>query len=89
MDVNVTRMSSKGQIVVPMHLRKRLGAKEGTLFAVAGTSDSLLLKKMHTPSKNELLAGIRKMARESGAILRTKGLKERDVIKMAIRGRGQ
>ena len=89
MDVDITKMSSKGQIVVPMRLRKRLNAKEGTLFAVVGTADSLMLKKVFTPSKDELLASIREMAKESASVLRARGLKEKDVVRMAVRGRGQ
>jgi len=89
MDVNFTKMSSRGQIVVPMHLRKRLNAKEGTLFAVVGTADSLMLKKVSTPSKDELLASIKEMARESASVLKGRGLKEKDIIRMAVRGRGQ
>lgn len=87
MDVELAKMSSKGQIVVPRNLRKRLNAREGTLFAVVGTSDSLVLKKVSTPSKNELLSSIRGMAREATLMLKDRGLKEKDVIRMAVGAR--
>jgi bifunctional DNA-binding transcriptional regulator/antitoxin component of YhaV-PrlF toxin-antitoxin module len=89
MDVDITKMSSKGQIVVPVHLRKQLNAKEGTLFAMVGTTDSLMLKKVATPSKGELIASIKEMANESARALKSKGLGEKDVIRRAVRGRGQ
>lgn len=88
-DVEIAKMSSKGQIVVPWNLRKRLNAKEGTLFAVVGTSDSLVLKKVSTPSKDELLSSIKEMAKEASSMLKSKGLKEKDVIGMAVRARGR
>lgn len=89
MAVEIARMSSKGQVVIPMHLRKRLKAREGTIFAVVGTSDSLMLKKMTIPSKGELLESVRTMAKESGAILKKGGMTERDVIRKAVRARGR
>lgn len=88
-DVEIAKMSSKGQIVVPRKLRKRLNAREGTLFAVVGTSDSLVLKKVSTPSKEELLSSIRGMAREAASVLRGKGLAEKDVIRAAVGARGR
>jgi AbrB family looped-hinge helix DNA binding protein len=87
-DVEIAKMSSKGQIVVPRKLRKRLNAHEGTLFAVVGTSDSLVLKKVSTPSKDELLSSIRGMAREATSMLRGRGLKEKDIIRIAVGARG-
>ena len=89
MDVEIAKMSSKGQIVVPRNLRKKLNAREGTLFAVLGTSDSLVLKKVSTPSKDELLSSIREMAREASSTLRRRGLGEKDVIRFAVEARGR
>ncbi len=89
MDVDIAKMSSKGQVVIPMHLRKRLNAGEGTLFAVVGTSDSLMLKKVSAPSRGELLDSIKSMAKEATSILRSGGMKEKDVIQAAVRARGR
>lgn len=89
MDMEITKMSSKGQVVIPMHLRKRLNAREGTLFAVVGTSDSLMLKKVSTPSRDELLGSIRGMAREAASILKSGGMTEKDMMRTAVRARGR
>jgi len=89
MDVEITKMSSKGQVVIPLSMRKRLNAEEGTLFAVAGTSDSLVFKKVSLPSKSELIGSIKGMAKEASAILRREGMTDKDIIRAAARARGK
>jgi AbrB family looped-hinge helix DNA binding protein len=89
MDVEITRMSSKGQVVVPMGMRKKLGAGEGTLFAVVGTADGLVLRKIQAPSKSELLGSIKEMAKEAEAVLKAEGFGEKDIVLAAARARGR
>ena len=52
-EVVVTKMSSKGQIVVPLAIRKMLKLKVGELFAMVGEDDTIILKKLKVPSENE------------------------------------
>ena len=47
MSVEKTRMSSKGQIVIDFDIREAVLAGEGTIFAVAGISDTIIPKKVH------------------------------------------
>jgi len=49
----LTKVSSKGQIVVPTGLRKKLNIKEGTVFAVSAKKDMLVLKKLDTKMNAE------------------------------------
>ena len=50
----LTRVSSKGQVVIPLDLRKRLHVKEGSVFAVSSiNSDMLILKKIKNPMTAE------------------------------------
>lgn len=66
-EVVVTRMSSKGQIVVPKSLRDALGLEIGELFAMFGDDDTIILKKIDMPSKedfDELLAWGEKYAKK-------------------------
>ena len=44
-----TRMSSKGQIVIPENIRKKLNLKEGTQFVVVGENDVVMLKIIEAP----------------------------------------
>jgi AbrB family looped-hinge helix DNA binding protein len=48
-----TKMSSKGQIVIPENIRKRLGLKPGSQFVVVGQNDVVILKTITQPSMNE------------------------------------
>ncbi len=44
MDLAITKMSSKGQIVIPVEMRKDF--KEGDKFVIIKTKNRLLLKKV-------------------------------------------
>lgn len=64
-----TKMSSKGQIVIPEDIRKRLGLKPGAQFVVVGQNDVVILKTITQPSMNEfdqLISEARKQAKRAG-----------------------
>lgn len=79
MAVETIRMSSKGQIVIPQDLRDELGVHEGTLFAVVGSKDTIILKKIATPSKEEILRNLERIAKKAKAHLQSKGFTEKDL----------
>jgi AbrB family looped-hinge helix DNA binding protein len=65
--VSTTRMSSKGQIVIPEDIRNRLGLKTGSQFIVLGDRDVVILKSLTPPSMdefNDLVLKARKQARD-------------------------
>jgi AbrB family looped-hinge helix DNA binding protein len=64
-----TRMSSKGQVVIPESIRKRLDLKEGAQFLVLGDADVVILKIVTPPDMNEfdaLIKQARKQAKDAG-----------------------
>ena len=64
-----SKMSSKGQVVIPEEIRKRLGLKAGDRFVVLGEKDTVILKAISPPSLDEfdgLIAEARRQAREAG-----------------------
>ena len=64
-----TRMSSKGQVVIPESIRKRLDLKEGAQFLVVGDEDVVILKIVTLPDKSEfnaLIKQARQQAKEAG-----------------------
>jgi AbrB family looped-hinge helix DNA binding protein len=64
-----TKMSSKGQIVIPEDIRKRLGLKPGAQFVVVGQNDVVILKTIAQPSMAEfdqLISEARKQAKKAG-----------------------
>lgn len=48
--VATTRMSSKGQVVIPEEIRKTLNLTEGNQFVVLGEKDVIILKVVTPPS---------------------------------------
>jgi len=67
--LTTTRMSSKGQVVIPEEIRDRLGLRSGTQFVVVGNRDVVILKAISAPSMKEfdnLIAQARQQARRSG-----------------------
>ena len=70
-----TKMSSKGQVVIPEAIRKRLGLENGSQFVVLGENDTVILKTIATPSKKEL-SGLLAKARKAA---KAAGLKQKDV----------
>lgn len=63
-----TKMSSKGQVVIPEEIRDRLGLKTGIQFVVIGERDVVILKALSAPSMNDfdgLVADARRQARKA------------------------
>jgi AbrB family looped-hinge helix DNA binding protein len=63
-----TRLSSKGQVVIPEEVRRTLGLNEGDQFLVIGQGDAVILKTI-TPPKiaefRELLSQARAEGRKA------------------------
>ena len=67
--LSTTKMSSKGQVVIPEEVRKRLDLKPGAKFVVVGEKDVVILKAITQPAISdfdELIGEARKQARLSG-----------------------
>ena len=63
-----TRMSSKGQVVIPENIRKRLKLKAGSQFVVVGENGVVILKAITPPAMNEfdnLIAEARRQGKEA------------------------
>jgi len=48
--IATTKLSSKGQVVIPERIRKKLGLEPGTEFVVLGDKDVVVLKTVKAPS---------------------------------------
>ncbi len=44
--IDVTRVSYKGQVVIPKEIRDKLGFKEGTRLIVVATEDAVVLQRI-------------------------------------------
>jgi AbrB family looped-hinge helix DNA binding protein len=67
--VSTTKMSSKGQVVIPEQVRKSLNLKAGTQFVVLGEGDVVILKTITPPRVEEfdaIVGKARAQARSAG-----------------------
>ena len=75
-NVSTTKMSSKGQIVIPDIIRKRLNLKPGSQFVVVGDKDVVILKNISPPDLNEFDDLIAEARRKGKKV----GLKRSDIL---------
>ena len=86
-NIATTKMSSKGQVVIPEKIRKKLKLKAGAQFVVMGENDIVILKSISPPSLDEfdsLIAKARKQGKQAGikksdisdAISKVRGVKK-------------
>ena len=84
-NVATTKMSSKGQVVIPENIRKRLKLKAGAQFVVVGEKDVVILKSISPPSLDEidnLIAEARKKGKQAG-------IKKSDISEAISKVRGK
>ncbi len=53
-EVEFTKLSSKGQVVIPGRIRRFLKLMEGTLFVVNEQNGTILLKKVEVPEMGSM-----------------------------------
>jgi AbrB family looped-hinge helix DNA binding protein len=46
--VEITKASSKGQVVIPEDIRKRLKIQKGSVFVITSKKEMIVLKKLDT-----------------------------------------
>jgi AbrB family looped-hinge helix DNA binding protein len=85
MEIELTKMSSRGQVVIPQKLRDKMKVKEGSVFAVFGSDDSFVLKKITVPNKERFLKSLEKISKEGRKRAEELGIKESDVPEMIHR----
>ena len=79
MEIDITKMTSKGQVVIPQDIRDKIGVHEGERFFVYANEDSIVLKR----TKNlEAAKGIKKFDRVFNSMWKTakkRGITQNDV----------
>jgi len=64
MAVDLTRLSEKGQVVIPNELRKSLRLREGTRFLVMGMDDTIILRRIELSKERMRLKELLKQSRQ-------------------------
>ena len=68
-EIATTRLSTKGQVVIPESIREQLHLEAGTQFVVVAEGDVVVLKALSTPSMSEfdqVIGRARKQAADAG-----------------------
>lgn len=73
--MEVTSVSSRGQVVIPQRIREKLHVREGEKFIVIGEEDTIILKKLELPS----FRGFDKLLKKTREFVKEKGIKESDI----------
>ena len=81
--VSTTKMSSKGQVVIPEQIRTQLDLEAGSRFVVVGDKDVVILKRITTPALTEF-DGLIKQARSQA---KAAGLKKSDIDNAVMQAR--
>lgn len=82
----LTKMTSKGQVVIPSGMRKELNLEEGNQLVVSRIGNLLLMKKVSIPDPKKEFEELTKFGSE---FAKQKGIKsEEDVAAMIHKGRG-
>jgi AbrB family looped-hinge helix DNA binding protein len=67
-NISTTRLSSKGQVVIPEAIRKQMNLKTGAQFVVLGAGDVVILKTITAPRMDAfdtLIQQARQQAKET------------------------
>ncbi|HOV74602.1 MAG TPA: AbrB/MazE/SpoVT family DNA-binding domain-containing protein [Candidatus Hydrogenedentes bacterium] len=82
--IATTKMSSRGQVVIPESIRDRLRLGPGVQFAVFAQGDVVMFKVINPPSADEFARLKRELQRQ----VRQGGLKQSDIPKAISKVRG-
>ena len=75
MAVDVLSVSSKGQVVLPVEMRRKLSIEAGTKLAVYALGDMIMLKPIDIPMESDFIRNLD----EAATWAKEAGYKESDV----------
>ena len=79
MNVEITKMTSRGQVVIPQDIRQSKDLKEGEKFLVFDTGDSIVLKRVKNLEKAEDMDEFEKTFSSMWKTAKSKKITKKDV----------
>ncbi len=83
--VDVTRMSTKGQVVIPQHIREELALEEGSQLVMSRMEDFVVMKKVHITDPRKEFEELTKIGEKHAKKLGIRS--EEDVVRVIHEGR--
>jgi len=80
-----TKLSSKGQVVIPEEIRESLGLEVGAQFVVIGEGDTVILKALTRPDLSQM-KGLLSQSRSAARKARLKPSAVREAIRKSRKG---
>ena len=71
-NIEITSISSRGQVVIPQGLRNKMRIQEGEKFVIIGENNAIILKKLEMSS----FGGIDKLLKKTRDFVKKKRIKE-------------
>ena len=87
-NVMTTKMSSKGQVVLPEALRQMYGWGSGTAFAILTYKGSIIMQPLKTPTDDEIAAEFEDAFEEARRQARDAGMMPMDISNAIAEVRG-
>ena len=81
MKLDITKMTSKGQVVIPQEIREEIGIKEGERFSVYDTEDSIILKRIKNLEEIKDIEEFEKTFKSMWKTAKSEGIKKEDIEK--------
>ncbi len=83
--IQITSVSSKGQVVIPSDIRETMGISMGMKMIIFTDGDNLLLKPIQTPR----FETFKKLVKESKQLITKTGFKKANVQKLIKQARNE
>ena len=78
-NVMTTKMSSKGQVVLPEALRQMYGWQSGTAFTVLAYKGAIIMQPLRTPTEDEIVAEFEDAFEEARRQAKAAGMMPADI----------
>ena len=79
MEIEITKMTSKGQVVIPQDIRDHIGLEKGERFMVYGDEDRVILKRIKTMDQSKGLDEFERAFVTAWKIAKENGITRQDV----------
>ncbi len=87
MEIEITKLTSKGQVVIPQGIREERGLKSGEKFLVYDTDDSIVLKRIINLQEAKDINELEEIFAKTWKIAKSRNITREDVEKEIMKYR--
>ncbi|MAG47591.1 hypothetical protein CL617_03220 [archaeon] len=87
MDIDITKLTSKGQVVIPQEIREEKKLKSGERFLVYDTEDSIVLKRIKNLKEAKDIKEFEEVFAKTWKIAKSRNVTKKDVEKEIVEHR--